>query len=242
MADGVIVLNASLATAGREECHPQTVGLDGEVLTLAALEALVGFTYTDTLRFESASLLSDYGYWGTDVESTCEQPQCAHCLLRVRHRDEWLAVLGSRRVPPIVLWTGLMGIGAHASKEIRRGEFVAEYTGVVHLDPTPSGFDPFGCVYPSQDGCFARLSAREMGSLTRFVNHSTESPNCALFRLRSEDGMMHVCVVAIADIPEGRQLMLNLSLIHISEPTRLLSISYAVFCLKKKKNKKNRDK
>src|SRR5678815_5792910 len=28
---------------------------------------------------------------------------------------------------------------------------------------------------------------------------------------------------------------LILSLIHISEPTRLLSISYAVFCLKKKK-------
>ena len=28
---------------------------------------------------------------------------------------------------------------------------------------------------------------------------------------------------------------LRLSLIHISEPTRLLSISYAVFCLKKKK-------
>eukprot|EP00658_Telonema_sp_P-2_P080015 TRINITY_DN7885_c0_g2_i3.p1 TRINITY_DN7885_c0_g2~~TRINITY_DN7885_c0_g2_i3.p1 ORF type:complete len:227 (-),score=54.60 TRINITY_DN7885_c0_g2_i3:56-736(-) len=33
----------------------------------------------------------------------------------------------------------------------------------------------------------------------------------------------------------------GLSLIHISEPTRLLSISYAVFCLKKKKKKnKNR--
>eukprot|EP00658_Telonema_sp_P-2_P083199 TRINITY_DN8950_c0_g3_i1.p1 TRINITY_DN8950_c0_g3~~TRINITY_DN8950_c0_g3_i1.p1 ORF type:complete len:402 (-),score=58.03 TRINITY_DN8950_c0_g3_i1:33-1238(-) len=33
----------------------------------------------------------------------------------------------------------------------------------------------------------------------------------------------------------------GLSLIHISEPTRLLSISYAVFCLKKKKtNKKNK--
>src|SRR5674536_377112 len=28
---------------------------------------------------------------------------------------------------------------------------------------------------------------------------------------------------------------ITLSLIHISEPTRLLSISYAVFCLKKKK-------
>eukprot|EP00658_Telonema_sp_P-2_P005178 TRINITY_DN11946_c0_g1_i4.p1 TRINITY_DN11946_c0_g1~~TRINITY_DN11946_c0_g1_i4.p1 ORF type:complete len:144 (+),score=60.16 TRINITY_DN11946_c0_g1_i4:94-525(+) len=32
---------------------------------------------------------------------------------------------------------------------------------------------------------------------------------------------------------------LRLSLIHISEPTRLLSISYAVFCLKKKKKKIN---
>src|SRR5678816_4038340 len=31
-----------------------------------------------------------------------------------------------------------------------------------------------------------------------------------------------------------------LSLIHISEPTRLLSISYAVFCLKKKKKKTNK--
>ena len=31
--------------------------------------------------------------------------------------------------------------------------------------------------------------------------------------------------------------VLFLSLIHISEPTRLLSISYAVFCLKKKKKR-----
>eukprot|EP00658_Telonema_sp_P-2_P074864 TRINITY_DN64184_c0_g1_i1.p1 TRINITY_DN64184_c0_g1~~TRINITY_DN64184_c0_g1_i1.p1 ORF type:complete len:105 (-),score=31.42 TRINITY_DN64184_c0_g1_i1:122-436(-) len=32
----------------------------------------------------------------------------------------------------------------------------------------------------------------------------------------------------------GDAQKVNLSLIHISEPTRLLSISYAVFCLKKK--------
>src|SRR5674536_395171 len=34
----------------------------------------------------------------------------------------------------------------------------------------------------------------------------------------------------------------SLSLIHISEPTRLLSISYAVFCLKKKKKKNRKTK
>eukprot|EP00658_Telonema_sp_P-2_P064634 TRINITY_DN5376_c0_g1_i17.p3 TRINITY_DN5376_c0_g1~~TRINITY_DN5376_c0_g1_i17.p3 ORF type:complete len:107 (-),score=19.09 TRINITY_DN5376_c0_g1_i17:106-426(-) len=36
-------------------------------------------------------------------------------------------------------------------------------------------------------------------------------------------------------VSKHKRHSLNLSLIHISEPTRLLSISYAVFCLKKKK-------
>eukprot|EP00826_Nyctotherus_ovalis_P017224 TRINITY_DN15056_c0_g2_i2.p4 TRINITY_DN15056_c0_g2~~TRINITY_DN15056_c0_g2_i2.p4 ORF type:complete len:105 (+),score=33.30 TRINITY_DN15056_c0_g2_i2:1083-1397(+) len=39
-----------------------------------------------------------------------------------------------------------------------------------------------------------------------------------------------------------RYCSLNLSLIHISEPTRPLYISYAVFCLKKKKKKKKEKK
>eukprot|EP00828_Plagiopyla_frontata_P002900 TRINITY_DN10666_c0_g1_i1.p2 TRINITY_DN10666_c0_g1~~TRINITY_DN10666_c0_g1_i1.p2 ORF type:complete len:145 (-),score=28.91 TRINITY_DN10666_c0_g1_i1:18-452(-) len=40
-------------------------------------------------------------------------------------------------------------------------------------------------------------------------------------------------------LPIKKQLSqeINLSLIHISEPTRQAEISYAVFCLKKKKNK-----
>src|SRR5678815_1986179 len=38
-----------------------------------------------------------------------------------------------------------------------------------------------------------------------------------------------------AAIPGTEGINPYLSLIHISEPTRLLSISYAVFCLKKKK-------
>ena len=37
---------------------------------------------------------------------------------------------------------------------------------------------------------------------------------------------------------KGREEVKQLSLIHISEPTRQAEISYAVFCLKKKKKKK----
>ena len=42
------------------------------------------------------------------------------------------------------------------------------------------------------------------------------------------------------DGPTDLSSLQALSLIHISEPTRLGMISYAVFCLKKKKNSKGR--
>ena len=45
----------------------------------------------------------------------------------------------------------------------------------------------------------------------------------------------------LADVVDGKAFLLqggDLSLIHISEPTRLRRISYAVFCLKKKKQTK----
>src|SRR5678816_1971132 len=47
----------------------------------------------------------------------------------------------------------------------------------------------------------------------------------------------HPAVYGEKIIDPSKPTVLVLSLIHISEPTRLLSISYAVFCLKKKKNK-----
>src|SRR5678815_1029974 len=42
-------------------------------------------------------------------------------------------------------------------------------------------------------------------------------------------------LVLCGESEEFERIGRELSLIHISEPTRLLSISYAVFCLKKKK-------
>ena len=52
-------------------------------------------------------------------------------------------------------------------------------------------------------------------------------------------GRARLLAADVADLIDGARGMwdvvaLDLSLIHITEPTRLLSISYAVFCLKKK--------
>eukprot|EP00831_Metopus_contortus_P029060 TRINITY_DN23988_c0_g1_i1.p1 TRINITY_DN23988_c0_g1~~TRINITY_DN23988_c0_g1_i1.p1 ORF type:complete len:128 (-),score=13.04 TRINITY_DN23988_c0_g1_i1:1-384(-) len=44
----------------------------------------------------------------------------------------------------------------------------------------------------------------------------------------------------VTDHSNAHVLCVDLSLIHISEPTRPLYISYAVFCLKKKKTKYNK--
>src|SRR5678816_1362717 len=49
-----------------------------------------------------------------------------------------------------------------------------------------------------------------------------------------EMGRNLLCAPYFSTAALAATAILNLSLIHISEPTRLLSISYAVFCLKKK--------
>ena len=46
--------------------------------------------------------------------------------------------------------------------------------------------------------------------------------------------------IRVPDEPSEKRRLLRLSLIHISEPTRLGMISYAVFCLKKKKHNKKK--
>eukprot|EP00658_Telonema_sp_P-2_P006785 TRINITY_DN12564_c0_g1_i1.p1 TRINITY_DN12564_c0_g1~~TRINITY_DN12564_c0_g1_i1.p1 ORF type:complete len:110 (-),score=8.28 TRINITY_DN12564_c0_g1_i1:79-408(-) len=59
------------------------------------------------------------------------------------------------------------------------------------------------------------------------------TPNVAhLTRVCSIRARRFLLAVVVSILGRGA---FNLSLIHISEPTRLLSISYAVFCLKKKK-------
>src|SRR5674536_380047 len=67
----------------------------------------------------------------------------------------------------------------------------------------------------------------EIVYFTRTEEANRELPVAAanLMKYMQEQGM---------EVPAAPQ---PLSLIHISEPTRLLSISYAVFCLKKKKKK-----
>ena len=55
-------------------------------------------------------------------------------------------------------------------------------------------------------------------------------------RVISDADMLIIGGTSLAVYPAAGLIDYYLSLLHISEPTRLPSISYAVFCLKKKKN------
>src|SRR5678816_2330434 len=83
--------------------------------------------------------------------------------------------------------------------------------------------------------------AAELGALTVAVVTKPFAFEGKKRLMQAERGLSDLqdCVDTIITIPNERLLVtlergtsLYLSLIHISEPTRLLSISYAVFCLK----------
>src|SRR5450759_939667 len=67
-----------------------------------------------------------------------------------------------------------------------------------------------------------------------FASWGVRSKGTRIARLPAED-LTHIFYAFAKIGNDGRVMLIDLSLIHISEPTRLGMISYAVFCLKKKK-------
>src|SRR5678816_2365483 len=76
--------------------------------------------------------------------------------------------------------------------------------------------------------------ARDLSTSGKYVASGPLHPISTATSLRVRNGKR---LVTDGPFAETREQLggYYLSLIHISEPTRLLSISYAVFCLKKKK-------
>src|SRR5680860_1674351 len=91
------------------------------------------------------------------------------------------------------------------------------------------------------------LQPRDLGKIEHNVHVLHSLARSALDQIvNHRDHLHHVCGfihsnadaahVRALDFPKARGVS-DLSLIHISEPTRRTPISYAVFCLKKKKTK-----
>src|SRR5665809_158502 len=94
------------------------------------------------------------------------------------------------------------------------------------------------------EGLASGLISRDGGD----PKQALEKTEAALAKLPKVSGsgatQPHMAVVLARVIDQAEQMATkagdSLSLIHISEPTRLRRISYAVFCLKKKKKTKQK--
>src|SRR5678815_3800298 len=90
-----------------------------------------------------------------------------------------------------------------------------------------------------QDAMQKLLSLKDLhlkGPLIKSDVEETNLPQEVKPEVKYEDNLRNILEESLPNRSRKSGLTLyNLSLIHISEPTRLLSISYAVFCLKKKK-------
>src|SRR5450756_1881138 len=100
--------------------------------------------------------------------------------------------------------------------------------------------------YPSLDGalscfdCMPNLHETEYGILGATVAAASRHGEGGDVVIRDhlvERSNVHCSRFLAARFEPAHAVPVALSLIHISEPTRLGMISYAVFCLKKKKNK-----
>src|SRR5680860_1862946 len=87
-------------------------------------------------------------------------------------------------------------------------------------------------VYKRQDTDAVHVQAQDHGFSLDSFHPEVEGTRSADGRVAVEMYVRHPCLDAL---PENVTQFLLLSLIHISEPTRRTPISYAVFCLKKKK-------
>eukprot|EP00658_Telonema_sp_P-2_P035336 TRINITY_DN25717_c0_g1_i1.p1 TRINITY_DN25717_c0_g1~~TRINITY_DN25717_c0_g1_i1.p1 ORF type:complete len:139 (+),score=11.63 TRINITY_DN25717_c0_g1_i1:388-804(+) len=125
------------------------------------------------------------------------------------------------------------GLGnSRISNKIPRGR-LTEHSRIVTCPSEPYWIELFGNSAPNN-----RLSTLELRvrASSRSSQQAKWWPDWSCSSL-----CWGKCVLFLAQMSYCRQTWNSrgsesgLSLIHISEPTRLLSISYAVFCLKKKK-------
>src|SRR5678815_4515826 len=93
-------------------------------------------------------------------------------------------------------------------------------------DSTPSKFNQNELNDLVRDLYLSKDKAELLGWRLKRKNVLASGTTFAWYRHREKDLLVYFA--------ENDDLVYCLSLIHISEPTRLLSISYAVFCLKKK--------
>lgn len=121
--------------------------------------------------------------------------------------------LGAGYEPPVyVKWVGdKVGYGTFAAKDIKEGEYVVEYTGLIVPENKTTVWSwryPINGTFTGYNRSFS-LDATDIGNEARFVNHSRENNVSVLMVFAKQQGGFHVIYYATRDIKEGEEVLAN---------------------------------
>lgn len=110
--------------------------------------------------------------------------------------------------PMMIEWIDeILGYGAFADREIKKGEYIGEYVGVMRRCAFWAVENEFVFYYPNQAWQSFCIDAKTEGNLMRFSNHSYK-PNLDV-KVAADKGLIHSTYFAARDISIGEQLTWN---------------------------------
>jgi len=182
----------------RWEVDVEFEGLRGPE-AVRALERRCGFRYAATAVFLRARDLRD-----RQLLFSTPSPRASDLGVD--------ADLAARRVAPLEVKSvpQVRGFGLFARDDVPAGSFVAEYAGLVAPSKNDRAFDGYALDYAQAlDGTTLRISARDFGSVARFVNHDPERPNAAVVAATPPSGLRRVLIITTSPIRRGDQILVD---------------------------------
>lgn len=134
--------------------------------------------------------------------------------------------LGATYEPPVyVKWVNdKVGYGVFAARDIKKGEFIVEYTGLISLkskDTVWAWSYPINGEFIGYPGGFS-LDATDVGNEARFVNHSRKNNVSTVFAYLRKQARYGVGYPATRDIEKDEEILTNYGQQYFRRRTEVL--------------------
>lgn len=176
----------------------------GRLLTLFEFEKITAARFIPQLEFVETSLI-------TDLSKQCSK---LHKKGELTRQQVWFGKyyqkeLLSQAAPALsIRWIDdKIGWGVFAEQDLRKMDFVCEYTGVVRKRKRADKTNSYCFEYLISQGESSPyvIDAAQQGGASRYINHSAK-PNL-LSILATFDNITHVVLIANEPIKKGTQLL-----------------------------------
>ncbi len=151
-----------------------------------------------------------------DTTPCCTDSSCIlfACQMECRSNCEAGDLCGNKRITKKmwkkveVINAGVKGLGLRAMEDLKKGDFIIEYTGIAikkeYLDNMFRRYKMERMLYIMALDNDVYIDARKKGSVARYINHSCD-PNCAVHRWKVR-GISRAGIFAQRDIKKGEEL------------------------------------